>query len=273
LTFEKINFNFLTIMASSSSSISIGKKSTSPECQLLLCLEMSAHDDAFVSPQRATLLPEAYTTCYAKVNSIISDVGKQSVDSILEKYYSPSAAGGGGGALIAKKHEYSSLDSCLARMSLSTYSHTTVWTLVCQKESQFFCLVANDQLPFCALYAPTKGEYIIFADGNLESARNYLVEQYKLSEEEAISAIVCSVEIKKEPKVSVPEEVVTLEAKVPIPPPEDTPPPPTAVVQEAAPAAPKKKVVRKRTAAALTPAIAGAEEPETKKAAVEESEK
>ncbi len=259
--------------SSSSSTIAIGKKVTAPECQLLLCLEMSAHDEAFVSPQRATLLPEAYTTCYAKVNSIISEVGNQPVDSILDKYYFSAAAGGG--VLVAKKHEFTSLDSCLARMSLSSYSHTTVWTLACQNERLFFCLVANDQLPFCGIYVPTTGEYITFADGNLESARNYLVEHYKLSEEEAISAIVCSVGIKKEPKVSVLEEV-TLEAKIPVLS-EDTPPlpPPTAVVQEEAPAAPKKKVVRKRTVPPVAPApSAGAgEEPETKKAAVEEGKK
>lgn len=225
-----------------------------------MCLELSAHDEALVSPDKEKLLPEAYSTCYAQVSS----VEKMHIDSILSQHYGSDCA------LNANRHTYSSIDSCLARMSLSAYSHITVWTLACKNERLFFCVVANDQLPFCALYAPTKGEYITFADGNLESARNYLVEHYELSEDEAVSAIVCSVGIKKEPKVM-------LEATVPIPP-EDTPPPPTAVVQEEAPAAPKKKVVRKRTATAVAPhavppAAGGGEEPETKKAAVEESQK
>jgi hypothetical protein len=251
----------------SSSSFRIGKKLSSQQDQLLMCLELSAHDEALVSQDRKKLLPAAYSTCYAQVSS----VEKLHIDSILAKHY------GGDCALNANRHTYSSIDSCLARMSLSAYSHTTVWTLACKNERLFFCVVANDQLPFCALYAPTKGEYITFADGNLESARNYLVEHYELSEEEPVSAIVCSIGIKKEPtsEAKVSEEV-KLEARVPVL--EDTPPPPTAAVQEEAPAAPKKKVVRKRTAAAVAPvpippACGGGGEPETKKASVDESQK
>lgn len=158
--------------------VHIGSKLAVPESQLVICIELGMREEATTAIQNEPLLKEAYDTARNRLGQIMKDISKKEAAYILQKYYEP-----------LKYHEYVSLDACMARLSLSAYSTTTTWVLL-DSARNAYCIVANDEKTFCALFVAKTGNFHTWVNGEsvLEMAKSFLEQEFKV--EGSVKAIV-----------------------------------------------------------------------------------
>ena len=233
--------------------IHIGPRFSVTESQLVMCIEMGMQEEAITAIQNETLLKEAYSAARIRLGEIMKDISKKDTQYILKTHYPESI-----------QHSFISLDACLARMSLFTFSATTTWTLVDRDRNFAYCIVASDKNAFSGVYVASTGDFHTTIGGNaMGMARDLLEKEGVVGQ---VLAIVCTKRIKqetcaneamKEKETVQGEAAAALCAAASVAPAEISPAAPTATPSSAQsaeegvapppPAAPvKKKIIRKR---------------------------